>query len=508
MSYHLHFSALCFIFSLLLLSTSPSYICAENTAHKSLNLSVGKPNETPVQALGVEFDPHFLTQNVTANNGTKESDWNNVIIRRLELLQVKKIRVMILPQWYEPRNDNDNPAVAGLSHFYFDSPEMIGLCRLLDIAQHSHIMVTLTFWGVSPRSFMNKVDETGWMIGPANSTEWAENVSVCLRYLLCKKKYSCIQEITPVNEPDWSFSAKGRSQEDKYIDMCRVLDKRLRQDGLRKLVKLNLSDNSDGGSGSHHFLQACTEKLGDIADLFNSHTYIFGYTTPNSTILNWEKTNVSLAKTAGKAHFIGEFGSNQTVGATKQLDINRYERGILMARIVINLLNAGACGASYWGLLDQYYSKQEALNHNNMQQLGLWKYLRNDYQGDTINKDICKDYEVRPQYFAFGMLSRFIQPNSKVYPILTDNEWIAATALRNVKKHWTYLFANPLDENIHINISNAQLHGTKNFKIYQYLCHSLPQDDSPIKASASFTERDGHLVFSLPASSFVILKQE
>jgi alpha-galactosidase len=290
--------------------------------------------------------------------------------------------------------------------------------------------------------------------------------------------------------------------------MCRILDARLRQDGLRKLVKLNLSDNSDGGTGNHHFLQACTEKLANTADLFNSHAYIFGYTTPNSTILNWERTNVLLTKAAGKHHFVGEFGSNQTVGATKQLDINRYERGILMARIVINLLNAGACGASYWSLLDQYYSKQEALSHDNMQQLGLWKYLRNDYMGDSINKDIHKDYEVRPQYFAFGMLSRFVQPNSIVYPILTRNEWVAATALRKAKNYWTYLFANPLKEDIRIDISNTQLHGTKKFKIYQYLRHSLPQNDMPIKASATCTQQDGHLIFSLPASSFVILEQE
>lgn len=502
------FSSICFIFSLLLLSASPDYICAKNHTNKTLNLSVEKQNEAPVQAIGIEFDPHFLTQNVTADNGTKESDWDNVIIRRLELLQVKKIRVMVLPQWYEPANDNDNPTMADLSHFHFDSPEMKGLCKLLDIAQLHHIMVTLTFWGVRPNSFMNNEDHTGWMIGPANDNEWAENISVCLQYLLCKKKYSCIQEITPVNEPDWSFSAKGRSPEDKYIEMCRILDARLRQDGLRKLVKLNLSDNSDGGTGNHHFLQACTEKLANTADLFNSHAYIFGYTTPNSTILNWERTNVLLTKAAGKHHFVGEFGSNQTVGATKQLDINRYERGILMARIVINLLNAGACGASYWSLLDQYYSKQEALSHDNMQQLGLWKYLRNDYMGDSINKDIHKDYEVRPQYFAFGMLSRFVQPNSIVYPILTRNEWVAATALRKAKNYWTYLFANPLKEDIRIDISNTQLHGTKKFKIYQYLRHSLPQNDRPIEASATCTQQDGHLIFSLPASSFVILEQE
>ena len=366
----LHFSSTSLIFILfLLLPGFFNNVCPKNLTNETLNISIGEPNKTHVQAFGVQFDPHFLTQNVTANNGTKESDWENFIIKRLELLQVKKIRVMILPQWYEPANDNENPSVANLSHFYFDSPEMKGLYRLLDVAQRDHIMVTLTFWGVSPNSFMNKEDETGWMIGPANDAEWAENISVCLQYLLCNKKYSCIQEITPVNEPDWSFSPKRRTPEDKYIDMCRALDARLRKDGLRKLVKLNLSDNSDGGTGSHHFLQTCTQKLGSIADLFNSHTYIFGYNTPNSTIFKWEKTNVLLANIVGKPHFVGEFGSDQTVGATKQLDINRYERGILMARIVINLFNAGAYGASYWSLFDQYYSKQQALSHGIVAQM-------------------------------------------------------------------------------------------------------------------------------------------
>ena len=473
-----------------------------------IRLHVGNATDTPVQAIGVQFDPHFLTQNVTANNGTKTSDWNNIIIRRLKLLQVKKIRVMILPQWYEPENDNLNAQSADLSHFHFDSPEMEGLYRLLDVAQREHILVTLTFWGVSPCSFMNTVDSTGWMIGPANDAEWAENVSVCMRHLLFEKKYSCIREITPVNEPDWSFSAKGQSQVEKYISMCRALDERLRQDGLRHFVKLNLSDDSDGGSGRHNFLDTCTQQLANIADLFNSHTYIFGYQTPNSTIYQWEKANAQLAKKVGKLHFVGEFGSNQTVGATIQRDINRYERGILLARLVINFLNAGACGASYWSLLDQYYSKQQALAHTGMQQLGLWKYLRRDYFSDTINTNIQTDYEVRPQYYAFGMLSRFVQPQAKVFPLHTHHEWVAATALKNTNGKWAYLFTNPQNKETLIRLSNPQLRGKKFFKVYRYLKQSLPTDDRMIPSSATIISTKGQLLLKLPATSFIILNQQ
>ena len=482
-------------------------IVSISLAQEKSVLTVGSPLLHTVEGLGVEFDPHFLTQNVPAANGTKETDWDEVILPRLRRLRPAKMRVMVLPEWYEPTNDNSSPEETNLSAFHFESPEMKGLYRLLDFAEEEGIGVTLTFWGTRSGTFLLPEQWPGWMMGPSEYDEWAENLSVCLRHLLDTKQYSCIREVTPVNEPDWSFSTNQHNQATLYAAMCHTLDARLRRDGLRERFRMSLSDNSDGGSGTHRFLKACTETLAHEADIFNSHTYIFGYETPNSRMLEWERENVRLSEKAKKRHFIGEFGSNQTVGATIQRDIDRYERGILMARIVINMLNAGASGASYWSLLDQYYSRGEAQARSNMQRLGLWRYLRQEYASDSIYQHLREDYQPRPQYYALGLLYRFIQPGSTVYPVDTHSEWVAATALRTAEGKWRYVMANPTEMEIAIRLENPQAKGRARLTTYLYAENCLPEDDSLPNASGRVRSRGGKLDITLPSRSVIVLAE-
>ena len=484
-----------------------AFIPLSQKSKANLYLTVALETGVPIQGLGVELDPHFLSQNVTANNGTRAEDWERIVLRRLEMLHFQKLRVMILPEWYEPENDNGNPDITNWNNLTFSSPEMNSLYKVLDFAERKKIAVTLTFWGARPKTFLFTKNAEGWLFGPDQYEEWAENLSACLKHLLKDKKYTCIHEVTPVNEPDWSFFKDNNDIAEQYILMCRVLDKRLRKDRLRKLIKLNLSDNSDGGCGTHDFLEKCTAELGNIADIFNSHTYIFSYDTHNSQIREWEAKNVELAAAAGKKHFIGEFGSNQTVGATRQRDIDSYERGVLMARIVINLLNAGAAGASYWSLLDQYYSKEEALEHRNMQQLGLWRYLKKEYANDSIYTFLKEDYQVRPQYYAFGLLGNAIEKGNHIYPLETGNEFIAATAIRKSKGRWAYLIANETNETTRIFIRNLWQQRKPTFDVYQYTASALPDDDSMLRPAGETRLIKGIIKVDVPPHSVCALRQ-
>ena len=482
--------------------------CAQTQESRRVVMSVGQPVEGKFEGFGIEFDPHFLSQNVTAGNGAKATDWDSIIIPRLRKLSPSKLRIMVLPEWYEPVNDNNDPNIVNADAFHFESPEMQGLYSLLDVAEQDGIKVTLTFWGTRSSTFLLPQAWPGWMMGPSEFEEWAENLSTCLNYLLNKRHYTCIHEITPVNEPDWAFSTDQHNQAELYIKMCKVLDERLRHDGLREQIRMNLSDNSDGGTGTNKFLAACTKELSHEADIFNSHTYIFGYDTPNSAIYHWEAENVKLSAQAGKSHFVGEFGSNQTVGATIQQDIDRYERGLLMARIVINLLNAGACGTSYWSLLDQYYSRGEALSHSNMQRLGLWRYLKEEYAQDSIYAYLTSDYQVRPQYYAIGMLSNHLRPGSVVYPLDAQSEWIAATALKKAEGKWCYLLVNPTEEAVDIELTNPLSTSKHRLQVYRYEEACLPMDDTLPQPTDHTVQRHGKIKERLEPRSFIIIAEK
>jgi alpha-galactosidase len=287
--------------------------------------------------------------------------------------------------------------------------------------------------------------------------------------------------------------------------MCETLDKRFKKDGIRDLVKFNLSDNSDGGIGTHKYLEACANGLKNVADVLNSHTYIFGYETPNSVIYDWEKENVELSKASGKPHVVGEFGGNQCVGAARQKDINLYERGVLMVRLATNFLNAGASAISYWSLIDQYYDKDAS--YDNMQQLGLWKHVKGVYANDTIYKDLKTDYEVRPQYYAYSLLSRFVRPGAKVYPVDTRDDFYAATAVKNSDGKWTYIFSNGSSEDKKVNLSNSFDSSDKPLKAYVYAKDKLPKDDSQIMPSEELSVTSADISLTIPAQSVILLSE-
>ena len=239
--------------------------------------------------------------------------------------------------------------------------------------------VTLVLWGcptycdlLDPayagvkRHFLCSSEGTNWVVEPADSEEFAESFSTVVKHLIERRGYTCIKELTPFNEPTaisfrsnatfrWPRSSTGACAQTESATRCGSTSRTTPTRGV---------SSSKDAPGSCRRKPICS----------TAHTYIFGYDTPNSTVLAWEEANVAAAATAGKKHFVGEFGSNQCVGATRQTDIDRYDRGVLMTRLVVNFLNAGAVGTSYWSLIDQYYGRNES--YAAMQQLGMWRYMR------------------------------------------------------------------------------------------------------------------------------------
>ena len=55
-----------------------------------------------LEGMGVELDPHFIAQNVTRNDGATRDDWNNIVVRRVKMMDIQRFRVMLLPHWWEP----------------------------------------------------------------------------------------------------------------------------------------------------------------------------------------------------------------------------------------------------------------------------------------------------------------------------------------------------------------------------------------------------------------------
>lgn len=464
-----------------------------------------------LEGLGVELDPHFIAQNVTRNDGATLDDWQNIVVRRVEMMNIQRFRVMLLPHWWEPVNDNSDPQVADPNGFTFDTPEMRSVYAVLDLAQKTGASVTLVVWGCpahcsfinedtpsqGQRHFLCNKNGTNWVTAPEDNEEFAENFSVVVKHLIEDKGYTCVKEITPFNEPDGNVC-----ESEQYIQIAKALDRRFRKDGIRDKVRFNLSDNTDC---RRFFLKECADNLADCADMFNSHTYMCGYESPNSYAFGWEKDNIDVVRKTGKPHFVGEFGSNLCVGASRQTDINWYKRGVLITRNCLNFLNAGAVGASYWSLIDQYYNRDAS--YDAMQQLGLWRYKKCVYQG--ADAEGCEeDYQPRPNYYAYSLLTRFVRKGDSVYPLDLQNEYAVGSAFRSADGKWTYVFANGSEDDLEFKLFNINDERLADCDIYRYMEQDLPEDDSMISPSGVLKASGKSYKVTLPAQSVLLLEQK
>ena len=469
---------------------------------------IGEATPVAVESVGAEFDPHFYSQNVTGrSSGMKKEDFG-IIADRVTRMGLQKFRIMVMPQWFEPYNDNSDPYDTDFSGFRWDTVEMQSLYQVLDLAQKNGMPVCLVVWGCQRHVRMleseySDVDvcfladtkaNRNWVCPPKDPEEFGENFAALVKYLIEEKGYTCVNEITPFNEPGGDII-----DPDGYVDVCKALDRHFRRFGIRDKVRFNLADNIDT---QRYYLEACAERLQGVADILNSHTYIFGYESPNDTIISWEKANVAVAARAGLKHIVGEFGSNQCVGASRQRDIDTYLRGVLMTRLVLNFFNAGACAVSYWGLIDQYYSAHA--DYAQMQQLGLWRSVKKEYERDTTYARISCDYQCRPQFYAYSLLSRYVRPGAAVHPIETGSGFAAATAFENADGRWVYVFTNQEDSPLKIHLHDL---AAKRFEIISYTEGSIPSDDSLIVPSGRLRRRGGSIRLTVPARSVVYCLQ-
>jgi alpha-galactosidase len=67
----------------------------------------------------VEYDPHFWSQNIIMR-GIDSTAWGT-ICKRVEKMGIKRMRMMVMPSWWEPQNDNNDSEITALENLTLSS---------------------------------------------------------------------------------------------------------------------------------------------------------------------------------------------------------------------------------------------------------------------------------------------------------------------------------------------------------------------------------------------------
>lgn len=446
------------------------------------------PNKFATVGLGCEWDPKLLLP-VNKERGVTDEDLE-LIKQRMSEMGLQSVRMMVMPEWFEPVNDNDDPKSADFANFRWDSDEVKCTFAYLKVCRELGVDVTLTWWGAAAGDWLSYPDCGDWLSAPNDLDEMAENVVTVLRYIKEQLGYDCVKGVILQNEPSYSFKVSGGAVDfDRYVEYYKTVDAYLKDAGLRDTVKLIGADDAQ----SLGWYCRAYDALRDVCDMFDSHTYSWSYDMPYLDDMIDEFVGGRVNYSTEKPYLFGEFGDGSAQGAYAAASTETYGRGLFVASMAVNSLGAGASGLSYWPLHDVYYYYNETGGDN----YGLMSMGLIGYKTDG-------EWSYRPTYYAWSLLCNYIPKGSEVYPVTgEDGSLIDAVCVKAPDGTWSLIAVNRSAAEQVVNISTSLF--DCEMDSYLFAEDKLPTDGSQIASDGKVTATEGVYSITLPAYSFRVL---
>ena len=452
------------------------------------DLSVSQtPNKFSTIGLGCEWDPKLLLP-VNKERGVTDEDLD-LIKQRMDEMGLQSVRMMVMPEWFEPVNDNDDPKSADFADFRWDSDEVACTFAYLKVCQELGVDATLTWWGAATGDWLSYPDCGDWISAPNDLDEMAENVVTVLRYIREQLGYDCVKGIILQNEPSYSFKVSGGAVDfDRYVQYYKTVDAYMTEAGLDDIMLVGADDANSLGWYCRAY-----DELKDVCDAFDSHTYSWSYDLPYLDDMIDEFVQGRTGYGTEKPYLFGEFGDGSAEGAYAAASTETYGRGLFIASMAVNSLAAGASGLSYWPLHDVYYYYNETGGDNyGLMSMGLIGYKTEG------------EWSYRPTYYAWGLLCNYIPKGSAVYPIKgEDDSLIDAVCVKSPEGAWSLIAVNRSAAEQTVNISTDMF--DCEMDSYLFSEDTLPTDGSQIAADGKVSPTDGVYSITLPAYSFKVL---
>lgn len=432
----------------------------------------------PVEGLGAQGDT-FLTCRFNVDRGVDDRDRER-IFQRMEAMRPHILRTFFNYQWWEPEEGRQTP----------DSEEMRDYIRWVRFLQSIGTAVLLTPWG-------DYFAYSDWMRSGTDRLPLAEKRGAVIRSLvdlveflrrgegLRNIRYLCL-----MNEPDSDPTRPVPLGE--FVRLNRLLDRKLRERGLRQEVWLLGADECSGGplEASPWFRQVVAQGL-DYCDAVSVHTYRHEY-VPG--LIPWIRQRRELLQKADPGSpprplWVTEFGYG---GETFQnWENHKYEYGLFLADFAITALREGVSAVLMWCLMDTYYTP------GHRQEYGLWRY-----------RD--QDWEPRPGFYAWSLLTRYTRPASQVLAVdvVPPAPAVRAVALRSPEGELTILTVNRYQRPLQATLQ-AGLLREASLRLYRYTRENVPvPGGGMIGARTVLRLLPGtEAVVEFPSEAFIVLTE-
>lgn len=437
------------------------------------------------EGYGCQVDTHLYY------NGYSEETYREWLAR-VDAMKLQSVRTQVFPEWFERE----------LGKYEFDTIEIGNLCRLLDVCEARKIAVDLSFYGCC-RIFRSKdgkyrgsvlanAYEGNWITAPrlrnGDGTPfdgygaYGDAVAALLGWLIRKKGYTCIYEVSLFPEPNCSFfDENGVCSDEAYFAFYRIVCDRVRAAGL----SVRFSGPGDCANDPVRYA-GFVAGLNGLAEKNTSSVYQFTEASSDAEMTAYARELVRICGRFGNTWGVCECGSHHFIDPANQADIDTYDRALFLGRFFINLTNAGCTNIKYWVLNDVWYDDY-------VMRLGLWQLMDETFRGAA-----------RPQYYVWSLITRLTAFGSEICPMIGGNEAVCATSFRLPDGKRTCFFANRSDDAADIAVEGIEGGVWNVYEVTESVCTGSAE---PVAASGQLAAGKEGLVFSLKPRSFVALSE-
>jgi hypothetical protein len=338
--------------------------------------------------------------------------------RQREFTRIKNMDLKIARTWYRPDWSCGNSLYNKCN---WESEKMNAFYRWLDKMKELKVEVALQagWWFTKDTYFHSPDFGDKDPVGPDPENDpdrFATWVKESLHQLIEVKGYSNIKYLMLFTEPlnyNSGIIPKGFTQEEYYEKVCRKINDKLVEAGLRTKIKI-VGPNS-GSTRNAEWVGWSLKNINDIIDIYSWHDY--NATRWHREYDGW-KDIVDIGENkiekTGKPFWIDEYGSAMPDENVRfQPDYGNY-----IAQCVAAFTNSGAQTSLIWLLFDQQYvdpggnANNNDSFHNGVHRWGLAKWPHDN---------LSEPQNPYPSWYAFSMMSKYLGGRNDTKVLKTNN---------------------------------------------------------------------------------------